>query len=103
MSRSGPMPLPNHFAMRLKADAPQNYGKWQDREFNDLYSKALATKDDDARTKVYHDMQRIMHERGNWIVYGTAPLRNAVSEKYRLAPAPTNTTGYARFDKVQLA
>ena len=48
-------------------------------------------------------MQRIMHERGNWIVYGTAPLRNAVSEKYRLAPAPTNTTGYARFDKVQLA
>lgn len=103
MSRSGPMPLPNHFAMRMKRDAPQNHGKWDDAEFNDLYQQALATADDDQRAAIYHQMQEITHERSHWIIYGTAPRRDAVSDKYVLDAAPTNTMNYARFNHVRLA
>lgn len=101
MSRSGPMPLPNHFALRLLSDSPQNVGQWKDPEFNTLYAKAQQTQDDTARTAVYHDMQEILHARGPWLLYATGPWRTAAKTGFTgLDPAPTNTTNYARFNKV---
>lgn len=103
MSRSGPMPLPNHFALRLLSDSPQNHG-WQDPEFDNLYAKAQRTSDEVARTAVYHDMQAILHDRGPWLLYASGPWRTAVRRGFSgLDPAPTNSTNYARFNKVAQA
>lgn len=104
MSRSGPMPLPNHIALRLLSGSAQNVGGWKNPDFDALYAKAGQTADESARTAAYHDMQEILHNDGPWLLYATGPWRTAVKNGFAgLQPAPTNTTNYARFDKVAKA
>lgn len=104
MSRSGPMPLPNHFALRLLSTSGQNVGQWKDPEFDALFAKAQGTADVAARTAVYHSMQEILHARGPWLLYATAPWRSGLRKGFTgITPSPTNTVDWARFDKVKSA
>lgn len=104
MSRSGPMPFANHVSMRLLSDSPQNTGRWKDPDFDTLFRTAQETSDPDERARHYRSMQEILHTRGPWLIYGTAPWRTALKKGFSgLTPAPTNTVNWARFDKVKQA
>lgn len=104
MSRSGPMPFTNHVSMRLLSTSPQNVAQWQDTQFDELFTKAQRTADAAARTGIYRSMQEILHTRGPWVIYGTAPWRTAIKKGYAgFTAAPTNTTDWGRFNTITKA
>jgi peptide/nickel transport system substrate-binding protein len=48
--------------------AAYNATHFNDPEFNALYEDAVATADDDRRCEMIHEMQRIQHDRGGYII-----------------------------------
>ena len=65
----GPRPVPQVFLdLYLKSDAAWNEAHWSDEEIDRLIALAGSTLDEDERTRAYHDIQRIMIERGPIII-----------------------------------
>jgi len=65
----GPRPVPQVFLdLYLKSDAAWNEAHWSDEEIDQLIALAGSTLDEDERNRAYHDIQRIMIERGPIII-----------------------------------
>jgi peptide/nickel transport system substrate-binding protein len=76
-------PLP-YLDQAVTADGPTaeyNETHFNDREFNGLYYDALAETDDAKREQLQHEMMRIQHERGGYIIWGFVNTIDAHSER----------------------
>jgi peptide/nickel transport system substrate-binding protein len=101
--RSGAMPIETHIAQRLLKGAGTNVTKWARPEFDALYEKAVSTSDQNARTRAYQEMQRMLHAEGGYLMWGFADwIVGAKPNVGGISTAPANTLNWARFDKVWL-
>lgn len=101
MGQSGPLAIPYHFGSRLLSDAPKNYTHWADPAFDALYRRAQRTSSDEQRTRIYHRMHEILHDRGGFIFWATTPWNTAAKDGYQRLPEGTvNAFDWARFDDV---
>ncbi|GAA4912828.1 ABC transporter substrate-binding protein [Streptomonospora salina] len=102
--RSGSMPIPNHLALRMVSDAPQNVTGWKRAGFDEAFARAQATADEQERTRRYHELQQELHDDGGLIVWGYTEWINATAASLRGVErdAPPNTADWARFDRVWL-
>ncbi|WP_406390270.1 ABC transporter substrate-binding protein [Streptomyces sp. NBC_00887] len=103
--RSGAMPIESHISQRLLTGSTTNATKWQDKSFDTLYQQAQSTKDEAGRDALYGRMQRQLHTRGGFLVWGFGDwiIGTARSVRGVAREAPANTLDWARFDKVSLA
>lgn len=63
----------NYFVTLMQADGPTstlNLSHFQDKEFSDLYYKAVAEPDDAKRKDFAHRMQQIQYDSGGTIIWG---------------------------------
>lgn len=98
VGESGPLTIPYHFGSRVISSATKNVTHWNNPEFDDLYTKALRTKDDDARAAIYHSMHEMLWDQGGYIFWGIAPWNTAASSALQNPPVGTvNTFDWARF------
>ena len=101
IGQSGPLSIPYHFASRLLTDAPKNFTHWSDADFDRLYAEAQRQPDLEARTRIYHRMHEILHDRGGFIFWATTPWLTGYRTDVHDAPAGVpNALDWARFDKV---
>ncbi|MGV9797065.1 ABC transporter substrate-binding protein [Mycobacterium sp. NPDC003449] len=101
MGQSGPLPIPYHFGSRLLSDAPKSFTRWADPEFDDLYHRAQRTRSDQDRTRIYHRMHEILHDRGGFIFWATTPWHTAHRSVWQRTPEGVpNSLDWARFDNV---
>lgn len=105
--RSGAMPIETHLAQRMLSNSSKNYTQWRRPEFDALFAVASETTDVEVRARAYRDMQTQLYTEGGLLVWG-----GFSDGLHGLAPnvaggmaqnAPSNTLGYARFDKVWLS
>ena len=76
-------PLP-YLDQAVTADGPTaeyNETHFKDPEFGGLYYDALKETDEDKRTEYQHEMMRIQHERGGYLIWGFANTIDAHSAK----------------------
>ena len=65
----GPRPVPQvYLDLYLKSGAQWNEAHWSDDEIDQLIEVARTSLDEDERTNAYHEIQRIMIERGPIII-----------------------------------
>ncbi|GAB3444304.1 ABC transporter substrate-binding protein [Streptomonospora sediminis] len=102
--RSGAMPIPNHLALRMVSDAPQNVTRWRSDGFDERFARAQATGDEQERTRRYQELQQELYDDGGLIVWGYNDWVNATSAALHGVEqdAPPNTADWARFDRVWL-
>ncbi|GAC69162.1 ABC transporter substrate-binding protein [Gordonia soli] len=101
MGQSGPLAIPYHFGSRLISSAPKNFTQWSDPRFDQLYAAAQRERSVDARTRIYHDMHEILHDRGGFIFWATTPWLTAYRSGVRNAPhGVPNAHDWARFPEV---
>ena len=101
MGQSGPLPVPNHFGGRLVGDSSKNVTRWHDEQFDRLYTDAMATASLRRRSKLYHRMHEILHNRGGYLFWAHPYRTNAARAEYRAIPTGVaNSLHWARFDKV---
>lgn len=62
-------------------DAKWNETHWDDAEFNNNYYKALAEPDPKTRAGYEHEMMRIQHERGGYLIWGFPNTVDAHSQQ----------------------
>jgi peptide/nickel transport system substrate-binding protein len=103
--RSGAMPIETHFAQRMLSTSAKNYTQWRRPEFDALFATASETTDENIRARAYQQMQSQLHSEGGLLVWGfsdglhgMAPHLAGMAEN-----APSNTLGYARFDRAWLS
>jgi peptide/nickel transport system substrate-binding protein len=103
--RSGAMPIGSHIEQRMLTESTKNYTQWRRPEFDSLYATASQTTDDATRDRAYQDMQSQLYTEGGLLVWGFSDAQHGMAPNLRGMPqnAPTNTLGYARFDKAWLA
>jgi peptide/nickel transport system substrate-binding protein len=78
-------PLP-YLDQAVTADGPNaafNETHFNDPEFNRLYGEALRQTDESKRVELQHEMMRIQHERGGYIIWGFANTIDAHSKQVR--------------------
>jgi len=76
-------PLP-YLDQAVTADGPTaeyNETHWKDPEFSGLYYDALKETDAGKRAEYQHEMMRIQHERGGYVIWGFANTIDAHSAK----------------------
>ncbi len=101
--RSGAMPIETHITQRLLTTSTTNITKWARPEFDALYTRAVSTADESARTELYHQMQRMLHAEGGYLMWGFADwIIGTARSVGGVTDAPANTLDWARFDKVWL-
>jgi peptide/nickel transport system substrate-binding protein len=101
--RSGAMPIETHIAQRLLSTSTTNITKWARPDFDALYDQAVSTSDDKVRTGLYHQMQRMLHDEGGYLMWGFADwIVGTARNVGGVSDAPANTLDWARFDKVWL-
>jgi peptide/nickel transport system substrate-binding protein len=61
-------------------DSPFNETHWEDPEFLDLIARARAELDDERRTELLHEAQRIEWERGGYIIWSFSNQVDAYSD-----------------------
>ncbi|MDM7487866.1 ABC transporter substrate-binding protein [Rhodococcus sp. CSLK01-03] len=103
--RSGAMPIETHLAQRMLSTSAKNYTQWRRPEFDALFATASETTDENIRARAYQQMQSQLHSEGGLLVWGfsdglhgMAPHLAGMAEN-----APSNTLGYARFDRAWLS
>lgn len=103
--RSGAMPIETHLAQRMLSNSSKNYTQWRRPEFDALFAVASESTDDEVRARAYRDMQTQLYTEGGLLVWGFSDgLHGLAPNVAGMAPnAPSNTLGYARFDKVWLS
>ena len=67
--------------LSLSAKAAVNETHWADPTFNALFEKAQATVDPSAQTELIHQMQKIEHDSGGYIIPYFPPVIDAASTK----------------------
>lgn len=101
LGQSGPLPITNHFGSRLLTGSPQNRTKWSDPEFDELYRRAQAAAEEDARAVLYRRMHEIQYDRGGFLFWGTSRWHGAARSALRNIPTGVpNSMNWVRFDKV---
>ncbi|MGV0743764.1 ABC transporter substrate-binding protein [Mycolicibacterium sp. XJ870] len=99
MGQSGPLPIPYHFGSRLLSNSPKSFTRWADAEFDGLYRQAQLTPSDEHRTRIYHRMHEILHDRGGFIFWATTPWHTAHGSGWQQTPTGVpNSLDWARFD-----
>jgi len=63
----------------LAPNGAYNETHWNDKEWGDRYSEAVATLDDNKRTELIHECQRIEWERGGNVIWGFANFVDALA------------------------
>ncbi|MFD4369379.1 ABC transporter substrate-binding protein [Rhodococcus sp. NPDC058521] len=103
--RSGAMPIETHLAQRMLSDSSKNYTQWRRPEFDALFAAASETTDESARASAYQQMQSQLYAEGGLLVWGFSDSVHGLSPNLAgmAQNAPSNTLGYARFDKAWLA
>ncbi len=83
-------------------ESPFNETHWNDPEFNKVFNRARAIPDADERRNLEHELQKILYDRGGYIIWGFANQVDAF-QKYVGGLVP-NATGRPlsgwRFDRV---
>lgn len=102
--RSGAMPIETHLAQRMLTSSSKNYTQWRRPGFDALFATASETTDEEARVGAYQQMQSQLHSEGGLLVWGFSDGLHGLAPNLAgmSAHAPTNTLGYARFDKAWL-
>lgn len=103
--RSGAMPIETHLAQRMLSTSSKNYTHWRRPEFDALFAVASETTDEQVRARAYRDMQTQLYTEGGLLVWGFSDgLHGLAPNLAGMAQnAPSNTLGYARFDKAWLS
>ncbi|MGA6166779.1 ABC transporter substrate-binding protein [Amycolatopsis magusensis] len=101
--RAGAAPIPDYINSRLLSTSPFNATAWKRPEFDAAFATAQSTVDEAGRTRLYHDLQRDLHDRGGLLAWGHPDWINAVAANvHGVQAVPPNTVNWARFDKVWL-
>ncbi|WP_370185476.1 ABC transporter substrate-binding protein [Rhodococcus wratislaviensis] len=103
--RSGAMPIETHLAQRMLSTSSKNYTQWRRPDFDALFATASESTDDAVRARAYQQMQAQLHSEGGLLVWGFSDgLHGLAPNLAGMAQnAPSNTLGYARFDKAWLS
>lgn len=103
--RSGAMPIETHLAQRMLSTSSKNYTQWRRPEFDTLFATASETTDEELRARAYKQMQSQLYTEGGLLVWGFSDgLHGLAPNVAGMAQnAPSNTLGYARFDKAWLS
>ena len=86
-------PLP-YFQLALTSDAPWNYSRWKDPEFDSVVSQIPQTLDQGQRTQLYHQAQQILQQQVpmiNMLVDNTLAGVSSKLEGVALAPDGVET------------
>jgi peptide/nickel transport system substrate-binding protein len=91
-------PIYNFIGQALAPTAPFNETHWHDPEWDSLLAQAEATVDEKARSDVYQSMQKILWDRGGYLVWGFYPIIDGVSRTVEgVVPNPANELGNWQF------
>jgi peptide/nickel transport system substrate-binding protein len=79
------------YQQALAPNAPFNETHWSDPEWDRLYLETQATLDDAKRKELNFELQRILWERGGYLMWGFYPLLDGLAPNLRGAvPNPNN-------------
>ena len=93
--------LATTYANNMAPTAPTNETSWQDGEWTKLYEEALRTPDRDTANGLLQDAQRILWERGGYIIPVFPNLVDAASDRVvGLKDSPIYTLGDFDFTEV---
>jgi peptide/nickel transport system substrate-binding protein len=85
-------------------NAVYNETHFHDAELDDLIGQAQATVQDATRRDLLFECQRILHERGGYVIWGLAPYVDALSPKVQgIVSTPTLPLGGGNFRDVWLS
>ncbi|TCK22842.1 ABC transporter substrate-binding protein [Pseudonocardia endophytica] len=99
----GRLPIPDYVGRKLVTSGTGNFTGWKDPEVDRLYTRAVSTTDEAARTQAFADVQRRLHEASGNIVWGVGDALSAISADLTGVPdAVPNTADWGRFDKAVL-
>ncbi|BAH48680.1 ABC transporter substrate-binding protein [Rhodococcus opacus] len=103
--RSGAMPIETHLAQRMLSTSSKNYTQWRRPDFDALFATASETTDEAVRARAYRDMQSQLYTEGGLLVWGFSDGLHGLAPNLAgmARSAPSNTLGYARFDKAWLS
>jgi peptide/nickel transport system substrate-binding protein len=91
-------PIYNFIGQALAPTAPFNETHWHDPEWDSLLAQAEATVDETARSEVYQSMQKILWDRGGYLVWGFYPIIDGVARTVQgVIPNPANELGNWQF------
>lgn len=92
------------YQQAMAPKAPFNETHWNDAAWTKLYNKAQATIDDAKRKELNFELQRILWDRGGYLVWGFYPLLDGVAKNVRGAvPNPNNVLSNFSFQDFWLA
>jgi peptide/nickel transport system substrate-binding protein len=68
------------YQQAMAPNAPFNETHWSDPEWDKLYNQTQATLDDTKRKEMNFELQRILWERGGYLIWGFFPLLDGVGK-----------------------
>lgn len=77
----------------LDGDAPSNETAFDDQEFNETYSKLLASNDEDEIVELNKKLQEIQYNRGGYVVWGSSDAVDIAAKNVSGVP---DAPGYGR-------
>lgn len=77
----------------LDGDAPSNETAFDDQEFNETYSKLLASNDEDEIVELNKKLQEIQYNRGGYVVWGSSDAVDIAAKNVNGVP---DAPGYGR-------
>jgi peptide/nickel transport system substrate-binding protein len=79
------------YQQAMAPDAPFNETHWGDPEWDKLYTETQATTDADKRKEMNFELQRILWERGGYLIWGFFPLLDGLAKNVGgVVPNPNN-------------
>jgi peptide/nickel transport system substrate-binding protein len=100
----GNYPLDSMIALSTQSKAPYNEARYANPAFDKLWNDARSTLDEGPRTDKYHELQRMLHDEGGYIIWGFAnTLDGYRSNVHGLRPNPARPLGFFNFKDVWLS
>jgi peptide/nickel transport system substrate-binding protein len=92
------------YQQAMAPNAPFNETHWKDAKWSKLYNQAQATVDDAKRKDLNFELQRILWDRGGYLIWGFYPLLDGIAKNVRGAVAnPNNVLSNFSFQDFWLA
>ena len=71
------------YQQAMAPNAPFNETHWKDAKWSKLYNQAQATVDDAKRKDLNFELQRILWDRGGYLIWGFYPLLDGIAKNVR--------------------
>ncbi len=92
------------YQQALAPNAPFNETHWRDPEWDKLYNETQATVDDKKRLDMNFELQRILWDRGGYLIWGFFPLLDGIGKNLHGAvPNPNNILSNFNFQDFWLS